>query len=175
MSHEMRGQPAATTRDLSWLYLSLLGVAAAILIQATLLTRVRLWGVTANLLLVIAVTWSLGRGLSQGMLWGFVGGLGLDLVTGLPLGASALGLMAACVPSSLGKGTIFAGNLALPIVIVALATSLYGWVVLALLRLTGSPVDWLASTVRVILPEMILNCLLIVPVYPLLARWSRPA
>lgn len=152
------------------IYMSLLILGLVVMIQGTLLSRVRFFGASPNLLLVVVVCWSLLRSVSDGLLWAFVGGLGVDLVAGLPLGMTSLALMPTCFLAGLGRTRIFAGSLPLPVLLVTLATPIFGWMNLLILQARGLPVDWIASTVRVILPEMALNMLLAVVVYPIL-RW----
>ena len=152
------------------IYLTLIIIALAVLIQATLLARIHILGAIPDLLVVIVVTWSLLQGVTEGVLWGFLGGLGIDLIAGMPLGTSSLALMTICFLGGLGTNSIFAGNLLLPIFIVALATPLHGWIILLMQQVRGLHIDWAASTVRVIGPELLLNTLLIIPVYPAL-RW----
>jgi len=157
-------------RDLTGIYLTAAVLTLAILAQATLLTRIRLGGASPNLLLVIVVCWSLLRGQTDGVLWGFAGGLGLDLVSGLPLGASALALMVTCPLTVLGKDSVFPGSLTLPALLVLLATPIFGWGVLLTKTMLGLPVEWLASTRYVIGPEIALNLALTPVIYPTL-RW----
>ncbi len=148
----------------------IVAVGLGVLVQATLLARIRLEGAAANLPLVIVVCWSLLRGPLEGALWGFAGGLLLDLVAGLPLGASSLALMAVCPLANLGKKSIFPGRSTLPVLLVLLATPVFGWIVLLARAMGGLAVDWLIATVRIIGPEMVLNALLTLPAYPVL-RW----
>ncbi|OIO90401.1 MAG: rod shape-determining protein MreD [Anaerolineae bacterium CG2_30_64_16] len=165
-----RTGPSATgiKRNLSNLSLTLTVVALAVLLQATLLTRVRVLGVSPDLLLVAVVAWSLLHGATEGLIWGFIGGLGLDLVAGMPLGTSSLALMAICFLAGLGTNSVFAGNLLLPIFLAGLATPVHGWIILLSAQLRGLRVDWIASTVRVIGPGILLNAALMVLVYPAL-------
>jgi rod shape-determining protein MreD len=160
---------ARSRRDAS-VYLSLLILALVVVIQGTLLARLRFFGASPNLLLVVVVCWSLLRNVSEGLLWAFTGGLAVDLIAGLPLGTSSLALMPTCFLADLGRSRIFAGSLPLPILLVALATPVYGWINLLLLQLRGVPVDWIGSTLRVILPELALNVLLVLVIFPVL-RW----
>ncbi len=157
-------------RDLGGFYLATAVLAFAVLVQATVLTRLRLAGNAADLMLVLVVCWSLIRGQTEGILWAFAGGLGLDLAAGLPLGTSSLALMVTCPLTVLGKNSVFPGSLTLPVLLVLLATPAYGWVVLLTKTVLGLPVDWLASTLYVIGPEAVLNMALTFLVYPLL-RW----
>jgi rod shape-determining protein MreD len=170
MAKASRRRALTIRRGLTSFWLMAVVLTLVVLVQATLLARVRLVGATPNLLLVVVVCWSLIRGLYDGLAWGFIGGLALDVIAGLPLGTSSLALMATTPLAGLGKNSVFPGSLTLPILLVALATPLYGWIVLLSEMIRGIPVDWLASTVRIIGPEIALNVPLVVIVYPAL-RW----
>ena len=146
--------------------LALLGLVLVVIIQSTLLARLQVLGVCPNLLLVSTIAWGLLHTVGEGVVWGFAGGLGLDLITGMPLGTSSLAAMSACLLTGLGRNRVFGNNLWWPILIVALATPVYGWIVLATQQLQGLPVDWVASTTRVIGPELVLNVAAMVLVYP---------
>jgi rod shape-determining protein MreD len=152
------------------IYLALVILAFAVVVQGTLLSRLRILGITPNLLLVIVVSWSLARGVTEGLIWAFIGGLGVDLIAGLPVGTSSLALMPVCFLAGIGRNSVYTHSVFWPMLLVALATPLHGWIVLLILQFLGMPVDWVSTTVRVILPELILNILLTIPVYPGL-RW----
>ncbi len=173
MTRGIGGRSGEGGRDLTNVYLAAAVLAVLVLLQATLLARVRVLGVAPNLLLVAVIAWSLLHGIEEGLLWGFVGGLGVDLVAGLPLGVSSLALMVVCFLGSIGKTTVFPGNLTLPIFVVALATPLHGWIILLTEAVAGTPVNWVTDTVRVIGPELLLNAALTIPVYPLLSGLRR--
>ena len=165
---------AYTWRDRS-IYLLLLGLILVVLVQATLLNRVRILGVQPDLLLVIVVCWSLLHGFQDGLLWAFAGGLGIDLVAGLPLGASPLALMPVALFSSLGRSSVYASNTWLPVLLVAAATPLHGWVLLLIRQLLGASIDWLAATQHVVLPAIVPNALLALIVARLLRKLTvRP-
>ncbi len=163
-------------RHSAGIYLSLLILGLVVIVQGALLARLHFFGASPNLLLVVVVCWSLLRSVPEGLLWAFAGGLGVDLVAGLPLGMTALALMPTCFLAGLGRSRVFAGSLTLPMLLVALATPLFGWLNLLILQARGLPVDWAGATLRVIVPELILNLLLVPVVYPLLrwfaARWG---
>jgi hypothetical protein len=78
----------------------------------------------------------------------------------------------------LGKNSIFPGSLTLPILLVILATPLFGWLILLTQAARGVPVDWLGSTTQIIGPEIVLNIASVSVIYPAL-RWlatqMRPA
>jgi rod shape-determining protein MreD len=157
------------------IYLAVLVLGTAALLQGTVVARIRFFGVSPNLMLVIVVAWSLLRGVTEGLVWAFAGGLALDLMSGIPLGTSSLALMTACLLAGLGTNQVFATNLLFPILIVSLATAVAGWLVLLISQIRGLPLNWIASTVHIIGPELLLNAALMVLIYPAL-RWvtERP-
>ncbi len=161
----MGTQTSRRTANLYWMVITL---ALIVVLQGTLLSRVRFFGAHPNLLLTVVVCWSVLRSVSDGLVWGFSGGIGIDLVAGMPLGASALALMPTSFLAGLGRSSVFANNLALPILLVALATPLHGWILLFTQQVRGLPVDWASATLRVIAPELALNALLTALVYPVL-------
>ncbi len=142
----------------------------AVIVQATLVARIRVGGVCPDLLLVVVVCWSLLRGIGAGIAWSFVGGLLFDQVAGIPLGTSSLALMTVCFLTGLGESNLFQGNIFLPAIIVALATPLHAAIVLLAEQLQHVHVDWAGVAIHVVLPELVLNVATVVLVYPLL-RW----
>ena len=152
------------------LYLTMVILGLVVIFQGTILSRVRIQGISANLLLVTVVTWSLTRSVQEGLIWAFVGGLGIDLVSGMPLGTTPLALMPICFLAGIGRSSVFAQNMFWPVLLVALATPVHGWIVLLTQQLRGLPVNWIESTVHIILVELVLNIALTIPVYPGLRR-----
>ena len=139
------------------LYLALFGLTAAVIVQATLLTRIRFFGAQPDLLLVLVVCWSLLHGAGEGMLWAFAGGLIFDAIAGLPLGVSPLALMPLCFLASIGRTSVYANNIWLPVVFVAMATPIHGWIILFVRQVQGVPINWLDASLKVILPALALN------------------
>ncbi|MGH2520799.1 MAG: rod shape-determining protein MreD, partial [Chloroflexota bacterium] len=72
---------------------ALVVLLAEALLQVSVVSRITLLGVTAQLVLLSVISWSLIRGPAEGMFWGFVGGLLIDLVSGSPLGVSAFAMV----------------------------------------------------------------------------------
>jgi rod shape-determining protein MreD len=154
------------------LYLMIVGLALVVLVQATLISRVRVFGAQPNLLLVVVVYWSLLAGVTQGLAVAFTGGVLLDVVAGLPVGTSPLALMPLCFLASIGRSSVYHNNVWLPVLLVALATPLHAWLILATRQLRGAPIDWLGTTTHLILPEIALNVALTLIFARLLRRIS---
>jgi rod shape-determining protein MreD len=151
-----------------YLVVPLLRVVA--FLQTTLVPHVAIWGVFADLPLVVVVSWSLLRGPREGILWGFVAGVMVDLFSGAPFGASTLALIAVGLLAGLGAATVFRAQIALPLLAMFLATIVYDLLFLLIVGISGYPVAWLESLYRLILPSAALNAVL-TPVVLVAMRW----
>lgn len=105
----------------------------AALLQSTVAARLVVRGVKPDLVLIIVVIGSLIYGGKAGMLWAFLGGIGLDLFSGGPLGISSLGLMPAALVASLGHRVLSRYHLFVPLGASALGTLIYGLIYVGLL------------------------------------------
>jgi rod shape-determining protein MreD len=142
------------------LYLVIPFLVVVALVQATVIPHLTIWGVYPDLPLLVVVSWSLLRGAREGMVWGFIAGVAVDLFSGAPFGAATLGLLAASLFTGLGQATVYRAHVALPLLVMFLATIVYDLVFLLILRVSGEAVDWLPALLRVILPSAVLNALL---------------
>ena len=142
---------------------------------------VQVANVQAALTLVLVGAWSLRRGVEEGAVWAFIGGLVFDLLSGGPFTAAMFGLLAVSlvlgVDPSTGMGRrqsrAGGGNPATLILGVGLATLIYHLVLLAALRLAGRPLDWIDAATRVIAPRIVFNLMLIFFVYRALGWLDR--
>src|SRR6185437_13078311 len=135
-------------------------------LQASVLARFSVCGAAPQLVLLSVLAWSLARGPVEGMVWGFAGGLLLDLASGGPVGVSALAMVpVAGITGSFG-GRLFSTNPLLPMVAVFGAT--LTWFVLAsfLLATLHYPTDWGGALLDVAVPTAIANAVLSLIVYP---------
>lgn len=131
---------------------------------------IKVGGAKPDLILLIVISWSLLRGAREGLVWGFVGGLCLDLLSGGPLGASAIALMVVSLLSGQGETNIFRGNLLLPLILAPLGTLVYYGLLLVILELTGRSLALLPSLSHAILPAAIVNFIAMPFVYAFM-RW----
>lgn len=141
-------------------YLSMVTLFILAVLQSTVAPRIVVLGVHPDLLLVAVTSWSLLRGSYEGMIWAVIGGLMVDLFSGMPFGVGTLALLVVAFGSGLGNQNIFRFDLFVPFLVVPLATLVYYVLVLALLTVLGRRPDWQASMGRVVLPSMLLNTLL---------------
>jgi rod shape-determining protein MreD len=129
-----------------------------------------IWSVFANLPLLVVVSWGLLRGPQEGALWGFIAGLMVDLLSGAPFGAATVSLIVIGFLAGLGETTVFRARIALPMIVMFLATIVYELLFLLIVRISGQSVAWLDSVLRLVIPSAILNAVL-TPVVFLTMSW----
>ncbi|MFQ6057781.1 MAG: rod shape-determining protein MreD [Anaerolineae bacterium] len=144
------------------------------LLQTTLVPHLSVAGVKPDLMLMAVVSWSLLRGAGEGIVWGAIGGLILDLLSGGPFGICTLSLILVGYLTGLGEINIFRANILLPGVTVLFATLVYNLALLLLLQILGWPVTWGLNLLRIILPAILWNMVLMPLVYTPL-RWLHRA
>ena len=77
------------------LVLAAVGAAVAALIQSSILPFAAAGGAGLDLVLVLAVVWTMTVGLDGGLIWAFLGGLIIDVLLLRPLGLTAFVLLLA--------------------------------------------------------------------------------
>lgn len=152
------------------MYLSVPVLLVLALAQSTVFTRLHLGGVAPNLVLCAAVVWSLLRGTREGLVWAFVGGLALDLLSAGPLGLSSIALLAVCALAGLAEGHVQPQSTVLSFVSVALGTVVFDVIVLLGLALSGHVLGRLEEVAGLVLASVVLNILGMLPLHWLLRR-----
>lgn len=151
-------------------YVTLPVVALVAIVQSTVTSRVGLFGVCPNLVLLFAISWVLLRGVGEGLFISLVGGLVLDALSGGPFGLASLSLCGASYLAGFGEFNVFRTARLLPYAAIAVATLVYHGMFLFLSQMTGRAVWWGASLGRIVLPAMGVN-LLAMPVVYGLCHW----
>ncbi len=151
-------------------------IAVACLLQATALTRIKLYGVKPDLVLLVVVVGTLIYGGRAGLFWAFLGGLGLDILSGGPFGASSLAMMVAAMVAGLGHRTLSRYNLLVPLAAMALSTVVYAGAYLAILgvlqylQVASYAMPFWPTVQYIVVPTVIYNSTLIVVLLPFLNR-----
>lgn len=146
-------------------------VLAAVL-QSTVLAHLRVLDGTLDLTLLLVLGWTLAGDWRGGMVWGWLGGLCLDLLSGAPLGTAMLGLVVVAYFASLTEGRFWRSHILLPLATVILGTLGLHMIYLVVLRLNGEAVDVGFALTRITLPTLVLNTAGMLPVYRAM-RWLR--
>lgn len=128
--------------------------------QSTAISRIIILGVKPELVLMVIASWSLLRGTKEGLVWAFIGGICLDLLSGASFGMMTIALLTVSFIAGLGESSVFRTHIVLPLVIALITTLVYDLIILVILDLTGHPVVWLDSLTRIMLPSAVVNALL---------------
>ncbi len=146
------------------------------LLQSTTVARFKLAGVKPDVVLLLVIMGALVYGARPAVLWAFIAGLGLDIFSGGPLGASSLALMASALIAGLGHRPLSRFNILVPLAAAALGTLVYAAVYLAILGLlevagVSSLRLPLLETMRdIVLPVTLYNTALMLLALPVLNR-----
>jgi len=146
---------------------------AVALLQATALPALKILGVKPELMLLTVLAWSLLRGVEEGLVWAFLGGLMLDIFSGGPLGASALALLVVSFLSGLAEASVTRTSFLLPIGAALAGTLLYQVLFLLIVHVTRGGVPWADSLFQVTLPSLAVNTLLMPLMFWALAWLDR--
>jgi rod shape-determining protein MreD len=153
-------------------YLTIPLLTVVALFQSVLLSRVSLWGARPDLMLLLVLLWAMVRGVDEGLVWGFIGGLLVDLLSGGPLGGASLALLAAAFLAGQpwGRGI---GSSVVRLLFLALAGAVAYHLVLLTALATGHSVAWGFSLLRVAAPSVLLNVALAPFIRPALVWLER--
>ncbi len=149
-------------------YLSLPIMIVAAILQSTLMIEFQIRDGRGDLILALVIGWTLLAGADEGIVWAIMGGLCQDVVTGVPLGTSALALVIVAFGIGALVAPIGRGNLIVPVPAIVAATLVYHVLLLGLYALLGRSVSPFDSLLNDTLPTAALNVVLILPIFRLL-------
>jgi cell shape-determining protein MreD len=159
---------------MKYLFGGLLLLIASVL-QVTLMGRFSLLAGTADLLLLVMLTYMLQEDVRADWRWGIAVGLMVDLSSALPIwvslaayvGAAALAQLLETRVWKIPLLTLFGATLGGTLLIQAV-TMFYLW-------LNASPINFAEAFNLVTLPSMLLNLLLVLPVSAVVSEFSKLA
>lgn len=145
-------------------------VLVAVLLQTLVVSRVSVLGVTADLFLIFTVVAAISRGSVYGAVFGFVAGLVADTAFMGPLGVRSL--IYVLVGYSVGTLVLrFAAVNLWEVILLAAGASLLAQFAYGLFQFaTGPRAGLLTMLATQVLPEVVLDALLTVPIYVLMIR-----
>lgn len=161
-----------------YLSIAILGLAAAI--SASILPQLLdfllglLSGITPildhtrgqlGLVMLLVICWSIRSDLADAFVWAFVGGLMLDMLSSLPLGATSAALLVIVAVINGIVRQLFHVRLLFLVLATPVATVFLLTYTLLALALLGDSYDILAFVRLILIPSMIYNVLAVIPVY----------
>ena len=158
----------SNARNQQMVYLAPVILFIAALVQAVVLPQAVPISVRPNFVVLLVVSVCLVEGLYDATIWGFVGGIMLDLMSGpaFPLGGNALILVLVALLSSMGQANPFHSLFFVPLVTIFGATVFYHLMIMGLLTATGRVEPaFIDNMLRVVLPGALLNVILMPVAY----------
>ena len=145
----------------------------AAVLQATFVPQIRLLGGGPDFVFLIILSWSINSRLEESIVWAFVGGIMIDLLSAAPTGASVLGtLLIIFAISGIGQ-QVYSIGLVLLAGSVVFGTVIKYLALFLVLSLAGYHIDWLVASVYIIAPTILYNVILIWPIYWFMRRVQR--
>lgn len=154
-------------------YLSIPILTLAAVLQATFVPQIRLLGGGPDLVFLIVLAWSVNINLEGGVTWAFVGGILQDLFSVAPTGTSAVGLIIIVFAVNLIARQVQRVGILLLLGLALVGTLFQQITIILLLGLLGFNVDLIGDLSDVVLPTMLYNLLLILPIYWFIRRIQR--
>ncbi len=126
-----------------------------------------------SLVMLVALCWSIRADLADALIWAFVGGLMVDMLSILPLGATSAAFILIVFAVNGIARQLFRVRLLFLVVAAPIVTLFLTTYNLAALALLGNTYD-IPSVLRLILiPSMIYNLLAVLPVYAIVRMIQR--
>ena len=143
------------------------------LVEAAVLPVFRVAGVQPNLTLLLLVAWMVVRGQEEVLYLIPAAGIFLGLVASAPIGAALIALAPVALLHELRGIHLGEGQLLIVVTFAILATLLYDLVYVLVHAAAGSlgPLD--GVVLDVVLPSVVVNTIVIVPVYALVLLASQ--
>ena len=148
------------------LLLSAVGAVVTALLELTVGTHLRIEGVTPHLLLVLGVVIVVAVGFEAGIVWGFVGGLALDVLAQRPLGSTAFALLLCIAAASVVARSLPRLRPIAPIAAVVVVSLLYSMVLFVTFGALAAPLP-VEDPIAAALPVVAYDAVLAIVVGPL--------
>jgi len=132
-------------------------------VQTAVLPFFPLFGLSPQLPFLVALAWALLRGMEEGIIWAFIGGLFIDLFSVTPLGVSSFSFMAGIAAVLWIQQAIPTSRFLLPVLLAVLSTVVSLLVYFIILRTLNIVIGF--AGLPTTLPLALFHALLILPVY----------
>jgi len=155
------------------LYLSVPLLALLAVVQSAVLPRFPVAGVHADLVMLAVVAWGLLKGNPHALVWGFIGGAFLDLLSGLPWGSQTFPLLVVAGMAGLGGAGLFGQHFGIPFAAALVGTWVDYILSLFILNALGRALPPGPFVWQVLLPASLLNTVAMAAIFPLASLLHR--
>jgi len=159
------------------LLLSIPVMLGMLMLQVGIVSRLPLLHGTGDLVLLALIAWAVNHRVKMAWFWAVVGGLFVTYISALPAFSPLVVYLMVVIICRLMLRRIWQTPILLLFVMTFAGTILQHLVYIAVLTLAGTPLDITQSISQVVFPSVLVNLLLILPVYSLmndLANWVYP-
>jgi hypothetical protein len=155
------------------IFVGFLVLLVAGLLQVTLLTRITLLQGHADLVLIVLMVWMLQEGNKPDWRWGLAAGVMVGWASALPDWVMWIGYAAAAGLCQLLHRRIWQVTLLTLVTATLLGTLVIHVLTMAYLFFSAQPIGLVDGLNYVTLPTMLLNLILVLPVYALLGELTK--
>lgn len=148
-------------------------LALLAVLQSSIISELSLLEGRPDLILIAVVAWGLMGRYRESMIWGLIGGLFLDMLSGLPLGVTSINLILIAFLVSFSEGRFWESHILMPLGVMLLLSPLFYFLSIVTLWMLGHDINLGIAIARVILPGTFLNLLLILPGTQLISAVNR--
>jgi cell shape-determining protein MreD len=143
------------------------------MLQSAIVSRIHLLSGTADLLLVILAAWSLQERNQTSWHWAIMAGILVGVVSGLPWLIPLAGYLIVTGTGRLLQRRVWQAPLLAMLTTTFAGSLLINILTLLTLQFSGTPLPWGDTFSLLILPSMLMDLLIAVPVYLLIRDLAR--
>jgi rod shape-determining protein MreD len=151
------------------LTLAAVGALVAALFDTSIAPYLQIGGVQPDLVLVLAVIWTVVVGFEGGLVWAFVGGLAIDLLAPRPLGSTAFVMLLTVGAAAVFARAVVRGHYVRPIIAVFLGSIMYTTLFTAVHRALLGPIP-LDDAIAGVVPTAVFDALIALLIAPIVVR-----
>ena len=148
------------------LLLAAVGATVTALLELTVGPYLRVGTAEPHLVLVLGIVVTVAIGLEAGLVWAFVGGLVLDVITQRPLGSSSFALLLCVAATSVLASVLVRIRPVVPIIATLLLSAVYSMIHFVALNALVAPIP-VNDPIALILPGVVYDTILAALIGPL--------
>jgi rod shape-determining protein MreD len=152
-------------------------LALVVIVQSAVISQMTLLAGYADLMLVFLAAWALKAEATSAWIWAILGGIMVSFVSGMPWPVHMTGYLFVVLLAQIFKQRVWQAPLLAMFSVIFLGTLTMDVLTLLVLSLLGTPLPLGDSLGLVVLPRVLLNLLISIPVYAVvrdLAQWVSP-
>lgn len=150
----------------------------ALIIQTAIVSRINLLAGSADIVLLIVAAWGLQPNVKWAWIWAALAGVLVSYASGLPAFIAPLGYLLVIVMARLMQRRVWQAPLLAMFAVTFSGTLVMQGITYVALWLLGNQLSLGETFLQVILPSVLLNLILSIPIHALMrdtARWLYPA